>query len=303
MNRAIYSSKNVAGKGKTAMIQAMTVILVPLFMASCDSPLSRSTDAQSGSDVSQQTAAVIAQYKQIGDEHNALLKDYHTFLSQERADSINPISEDALFVERFGITDEARIIHLSQSTSTGRSVNEPETLVETMLEGAMVNVDAAVYMGQIENLLQNPLEDFAEMQNAITNIESQAIEVLDASALTEFMAYAETAKASLFFWAENYESLTNSGDLSGVDSSASNGLFDFIVKAWNKYKHKLAMMAASDAAGAAIGSTIPGVGSATGAIAGAIACGVISSERGFNKDALCIVIDIGAINKEINKRK
>jgi hypothetical protein len=233
-----------------------------------------------------------------------LCSDYHTFLSQERADSITPISEDTLFVERFGITDEAQIIHLSQNTSTGRSVNEPETLVETMLEDAMVNVDAAVYMGKIENLLQNPLEDFTEMQNAITNIESQAIEVLDASALTEFIAYTETAKASLFFWAENYESLINSGDLSIADSSASNkrGLFDAIVKAWNKYKHKLAMMAASDAAGAVagaitggmIGSAIPGVGSAAGAI---------SSEQEFKKDALCIIVDIGAINKEINKRK
>jgi hypothetical protein len=35
------------------MIRAVTVILVPLFMASCDSPLSRNTDAQSGSDISQ----------------------------------------------------------------------------------------------------------------------------------------------------------------------------------------------------------------------------------------------------------
>lgn len=64
-----------------------------------------------------------------------------------------------------------------------------------------------------------------------------------------------------------------------------------------------AMIATSDAegvlAGATIGNSILGVSTTTSAIAGSITCGIISSQQGFENDALCIIVDTGAIKKEI----
>ena len=51
------------------------------------------------------------------------------------------------------------------------------------------------------------------------------------------------------FWNENIEILENNEELNNVD----RGIISDI---WNKYKHRLGMMAASDAAGAAVGALI-----------------------------------------------
>jgi hypothetical protein len=252
-----------------------------------------------------QADEVIAKYEKIGKEHNALLEEYHASLSKSR----NAGEEDALFAEFFGITEESQFVYVTPNLSSGRSVEKSETLVAVISEQSMIDSKAAVYMMQIENLLENPPNDFQQMQDSITAIERNAVESLDDIALDEFMAYAETAKSSLEFWAVHYESLVKTGDLSDNNSENTRGLFDWISSTWKKYKNKLAMMAASDAAGAAagaavgagIGSSIPGVGTAAGATAGAIVCGTASSEEGFRTGKLCVIVDITAIQKRLKK--
>ena len=81
---------------------------------------------------------------------------------------------------------------------------------------------------------------------------------------------------------------------------------------WNKYKHRLGMMAASDAAGAAVGALI-GAGFGTqilgapygteiGAVIGATVVGSASSAEGFKTDAICIVVSLDSIRKKIEKK-
>lgn len=107
------------------------------------------------------------------------------------------------------------------------------------------------------------------------------------------------------FWNENIEILENNEELNNVD----RGIISDI---WNKYKHRLGMMAASDAAGAAVGALI-GAGFGTqilgapygteiGAVIGATVVGAASSAEGFKTDAICIVVSLDSIRKKIEKK-
>ena len=112
------------------------------------------------------------------------------------------------------------------------------------------------------------------------------------SELCEFISYAETAKASLAFWSENIEMLE-----AGVDKNSKKGRWIFR-RLWNKYKHKIAMMAASDAAGSAAGAGAGyAIGGPHGAAIGAAVAGAVSSLQGFRNDSVCVAVPIDKIKK------
>ena len=112
------------------------------------------------------------------------------------------------------------------------------------------------------------------------------------SELCEFISYAETAKASLAFWSENIEMLE-----AGVDKNSKKGRWIFR-RLWNKYKHKIAMMAASDAASSAAGAGAGyAIGGPHGAVIGAALAGAVSSLQGFRNDSVCVVVPIDKIKE------
>lgn len=254
---------------------------------------------------------IILQYKKtIGDEHNNVLSLYYAPRIKSRTVSV--VDEETYFNDFFGITEDSKILRLPKPLT--RSNEDVENLVieslvtEMILEG-LVDLNAATYMEQVEQVLKNPPENsdeirvvIATMQAAVTDIEYQAISSLNDKALYEFMSYAETAKASLLFWAENYETLTES-ELE-ESSTMTKGWFSNLI---NNTVKKITKAAESDAAGAAagaavgaaIGALVSGAGAGPGAAIGAVTAGAASSICGFNSAKLCIVIDYSKIQSEI----
>jgi len=161
---------------------------------------------------------IILRYQQIGIEHNNVLARYYA--PYVKSGTVSIVDEEAYFNDFFGITEDSKVLQLPRllirsGENTESSV--AESLVAEMISEDLVDLNAAVYMEQVEQILKNPPENIdeiqfaiVEMQKAITDIEYQAIPLLKNVGLDEFMSYAETAKASLLFWAENYEVLTGS---------------------------------------------------------------------------------------------
>ena len=252
--------------------------------------------------VSNQLAKILPeQFADIGKNHNEILNDF--YFGSERSVLNGGTRYKELSVEEyFGIFDKAYYFK-DFSTSASRNANaENISVTDSLLEKDLIsNVDAD-YIAKIEDVLNEPLDSLEETQDAIAEIEIQALQNVDNSDLYEFFSYAETAKASLEFWAENIETLENSEELS--DTAARWILKD----AWNKYKHKLGMMAASDAAGGAVGAGIGALMATSifgpecagmGAIIGAAVVGSASSAEGFKQDKVCIVVSTSDIEKKI----
>lgn len=148
-----------------------------------------------------------------------------------------------------------------------------------------------------ENILHDLPDTIEETRDVISSIELDCISTSNESVLPEFISYAETAKSSLEFWAENIELL---------EGTANDNTGRWIFKdLWNKYKHRLGMMAASDAAGAAAGAAIGFAATKSSYVAAgcAVVAGAVSSEEGFRQDCVCIIIPLEKIQAEINKRK
>ena len=174
---------------------------------------------------------------------------------------------------------------------------------DILLKENYINDISCQYIEEIEGILSNPADSLKETQNLISTIEKKALDENDEAVIIEFLSYAETAKSSLEFWNDNIEVL----DENQMYELNSRGLISSIKDLWNKNKHRLGMMAASDAAGAAagaatgaaIGSTIPGVGSILGASIGATVAGAASSSDGYKNDCVCITIPLTKIKVEI----
>jgi len=254
---------------------------------------------------------IISSYQNIGLEHNSILANYYNEVTQATQQGE---SEAEIFYNFFGNTEDSIRFELTGTLSNGRSVMGTDTLVEVMVANDLVSTSSAEYILKVESIINNPTDDIDDMLARIVTIQYEALDTLTGTSLDEFMAYAETAKSSLNFWALNIEELMNSEIPIVIIPNTNNNqrnIFDDIKKAWNKYKNQIAMAAASDAAGAAagaafgaaIGSSIPGVGTAAGAAVGAVVAGAASSEEGFRTGKLCIIIPLTKIERDINNKK
>ncbi len=229
---------------------------------------------------------VIQQYHGIGEEHNKLLSDFYFGNDSLRSVAV-PNSGDykSLSIEEyFGEIDN--VYYFGSMDSSRRNAVETSMTVQ-MVERDLISSGAAQYIAQIESILNAPLDSLEATQEAITAVEAQAIPQLSGGDLDQFMSYAETAKASLGFWTDNYTIL------SGENDEESARFFSWIRRAWNKHKHKLAMMAASDAAGAAAGAAVGIVisgGNTAAALKAAVKSSAASSAAGFRAGKLCVVI-------------
>lgn len=249
---------------------------------------------------SEEVQKVIQQYHGIGEEHNKLLSDFYFGNDSLRSVAV-PSSGDykSLSVEEYFGKFEKAYYFDSMDDAARSAVGTGMTT--QMVEKELISSGAAQYIAQIESILNTPLDSLEATQDAITAVEAQAIPQLSDGDLDQFMSYAETAKASLEFWTDNYTVL------SGENDEESARFFSWIRRKWNQYKNKLAMMAASDAAGAAagaavgakLGAAIGGVGAGPGAAIGAAVCGGASSIEGFKTGKLCIVISLDKIKREM----
>ncbi|MCR4734212.1 MAG: hypothetical protein K5829_04285 [Treponema sp.] len=275
-------------------------LIASVVFAGCNSSFEENTNDDDSA--SKLLAKILPeQFADIGNNHNEILNDF--YFGSERSVLNNGTKYKELSVEDyFGVFDEVYYLKDFSILDSRTADVEDVSVTDSLLEKELISDIDANYISKIEKVLDAPLETLEETQNAIAEIEVQALNTVENSDLYEFFSYAETAKASLEFWTENIETLENSEDLS--ETSAR-----WIIKdAWNKYKHKLGMMAASDAAGGAVGagigaaiaSTIFGPESAgMGAIIGAAVVGSASSAEGFKQDKVCIVVSISDIEKKI----
>lgn len=161
-----------------------------------------------------------------------------------------------------------------------------------MEDKKLISAESSKYIALTESIIEKPSNSLEETQAAISKIELNALNEKSGSELCEFISYAETAKASLAFWSENIEMLET-----GADKNSKKGRWIFR-RLCNKYKHKIAMMAASDAAGSAAGAAAGyAIGGPHGAAIGAAVAGAVSSLQGFRNDSVCVVVPIDKIKK------
>ena len=256
-------------------------VLVILFVAGCSQDVKFAAD----SNVSPEVQEAIIHYSDVGKRHNLELERF--YFSQMTGRS-GAVAYKSLAIE--DMYGEVERIYFGDMI-VGRSA-DGATVVETLAEKQLVSENAVALLARIEKLLRNPLSTRELMNQAIVEVQEVAVATLDGTELDQVMSYAETAKASLEFWTENFGTLTNEN--SGWS----------LQKWWDTNKHKIAMMAVSDAAGAAvgailgasIGSSVGGVGAGPGAGVGAVICGAASSIQGFKDDKFCVVIPWEQLN-------
>lgn len=258
--------------------------LVVLFVAGC----SQDVKFAAGHAVSPKVRDAIVRYSDVGRQHNAELERFYFSQPAGLGRSAGPVDYKALAVEdRYGTVE---CIYLGDM-ATGRNA-AGSSVVQALAERRLVGENAAALLGRIEALLRNPLSTKDLMEQAIVEVQAHAVATLEGTEFDQVMSYAETAKASLEFWTENF------GTLTGGNEGWS------LQKWWDTNKHKIAMMAVSDAAGAAvgailgasIGSSVGGVGAGPGAGVGAVICGAASSIQGFKEDKFCVVIPWEQLN-------
>ncbi len=225
-------------------------------------------------------ANIDAKFVEIGINHNKMVKE----LLSEESTTI-PIFYDCELIN----------YNLSQQCSIRNTEEDVIELVEFAYENDLITEDAYSYILEIETILNNLPDTLDESQEKITEIEIKYMNYLVDDALYQFMAYAETAKASLELWDEY---------LAPPDAVARNAITDF----FKKNKHKLKMMVASDAAGAAAGAAVGAMiggsfggesGAIAGAAIGATLAGAASSVDGYKNDCVCITIPFSSIEAKI----
>lgn len=279
---------------------AVFVVLLATFVAGCGNLVKENGSKSGAVPLTEEAKQVISQYSGLGAQHNEMLYDFY-FDNDSLRSVAAPTSQQykSLSIsDYFGQLD--KVCYFDSMDSSQRNA-VGTGMTAQMVEQDLISPGAAGYIARVESILINPLDSLEATQNAITAVEAQAIPQLSGTDLDQFMSYAETAKASLDFWADNYATL------SGETDEDSARFFSWIRKKWDEYKHKLAMMAASDAAGAAAGAVVGasigagagGIGAVAGAAIGAAAASVASSAQGFQTGKLCVVIPLEKIKQKM----
>lgn len=232
------------------------------------------------------------EYCNIGKSHNKILNDFY-FGNTQRSASSTEINYKDLSVEDYcGKIDTVYYIRSIPQEIARNAASTDISAAQFMEDKKLISAESSKYIALTESVIEKPSNSLEETQAAISKIELNALNEKSGSELCEFISYAETAKASLAFWSENIEMLE-----AGVDKNSKKGRWIFR-RLWNKYKHKIAMMAASDAAGSAAGAGAGyAIGGPHGAAIGAAVAGAVSSLQGFRNDSVCVVVPIDKIKK------
>lgn len=279
-------------------------LVVAMTLLSCTNELDNFVSKKKEAEIGKELSEILPkQYADIGINHNDILYDFY-FNNADRQILNTPISYKELSVEDYFGKFDKKYYFKDILSEYSRNVQDNVSVTESLAENELITKKGAEYISKIENILDEPLDSLEETQDAISKIEIEVLVDSENENLYDFFSYAETAKASLEFWNENIEILDSSEELNNND----RGIFKNL---WNKYKHRLGMMAASDAAGAAAGAILGAAlgaeilgpqGAAIGAIIGATAVGVPSSAEGFKKDAVCIVFSLDSLRKKIEQK-
>lgn len=232
------------------------------------------------------------EYCNIGKSHNKILNDFY-FGNTQRSASSTEINYKDLSVEDYcGKIDTVYYIRSIPQEIARNAASTDISAAQFMEDKKLISAESSKYIALTESIIEKPSNSLEETQAAISKIELNALNEKSGSELCEFISYAETAKASLAFWSENIEMLE-----AGVDKNSKKGRWIFR-RLWNKYKHKIAMMAASDAAGSEAGAGAGyAIGCPHGAAIGAAVAGAVSSLQGFRNDSVCVVVPIDKIKK------
>lgn len=238
-------------------------------------------------------------YAEIGNKHNEMLSDFYFGEENRLARSSGTDYKNLSIEAYFGDVSVSYNFKPFSVLKTRNAVEEGNSVAREMVDLDLISEEAGEYIAHVEAVLDNLPDSLEEAKDAISVIELDYLDSSDGNIMPEFISYAETAKASLEFWSENLELLEGaSDDVIGRWSLKS---------LWNKYKHKLKMMAASDAAGAAagaafgaaLGASVAGIGAAYGAAIGASIAGTVSSAQGFQSDCVCVVIPVTKIQQKM----
>ena len=235
-------------------------------------------------------------YEEIGINHNDMLNDFYFNNANRQILNAKVSYKDFSIEEYFGRIDK-KYYFKDMIYDFSRNASNDVSVTETLVRNELLTEEGAEYISKIESILDEPLNSLEETKNAISEIEIEVLDNPENESLYDFFSYAETAKSSLEFWAENIELL---------EGTANDNTGRWIFKdLWNKYKHRLGMMAASDAAGAAAGAAIGFAATKSSYVTAgcAVVAGAVSSEEGFRQDCVCIIIPLEKIQAEINKRK
>ena len=232
------------------------------------------------------------EYCNIGKSHNKILNDFY-FSNTQRSASSTEINYKDLSVEDYcGKIDTVYYIRSIPQEIARSAASTDISAAQFMEDKKLISAESSKYIALTESIIEKPSNSLEETQAAISKIELNALNEKSGSELCEFISYAETAKASLAFWSENIEMLE-----ADADKNSKNSRWIFR-RLWNKYKHKIAMMAASDAAGSAAGAGVGyALGGPHGAAVGAAVAGSVSSMQGFRSDSVCVAVPIDKIKK------
>ena len=232
------------------------------------------------------------EYCNIGKSHNKILNDFY-FGNTQRSASSTEINYKDLSVEDYcGKIDTVYYIRSIPQEIARSAASTDISAAQFMEDKKLISAESSKYIALTESIIEKPSNSLEETQAAISKIELNALNEKSGSELCEFISYAETAKASLAFWSENIEMLE-----ADADKNSKNSRWIFR-RLWNKYKHKIAMMAASDAAGSAAGAGVGyALGGPHGAAVGAAVAGSVSSMQGFRSDSVCVAVPIDKIKK------
>ncbi len=142
-----------------------------------------------------------------------------------------------------------------------------------------------IYLKRIETVLQNVNGTDEKAVNDITQIETDAINILSGDDLNVVMSYAETAKSSLSYWMSEFSK--NNSSRSIQDDLRLAGI-----------------VALSDAAGATAGAAIGLIMKVDPTITAliSIACGAYSSGMAWDTGRFYCIIDIqGLVDRILGK--
>lgn len=232
------------------------------------------------------------EYCSIGKSHNKILNDFYFNNTQRSASSVEINYKDLSVEDYCGKIDTVYYICSIPQEIARNAASTDISAAQFMEDKKLISAESSRYIALAESIIEKPSNSLEDTQAAISKIELNALNEKSGSELCEFISYAETAKVSLAFWSENIEMLE-----ADADKNSKNSRWIFR-RLWNKYKHKIAMMAASDAAGSAAGAGAGyAIGGPHGAAIGAALAGAVSSLQGFRNDSVCVVVPIDKIKK------
>lgn len=138
---------------------------------------------------------------------------------------------------------------------------------EYLFDNGYISETAKSYIERIEQLFDT--EDDSEIEDAITEIETEAMTALSDSDLDNVMYYAEAAKGSISYWSE-------------ADNTGEKSIFSKLRRNIKKFKNVFVSSAVGAVAGAGAGFITTGTpaGAIAGAITGGVASGVAASKSG-----------------------